>query len=798
MSRVGPLWRALAILVGSYLLLVYGFPPLMPRSLLWPFMAIIALSVLLYYSFDDRRWEAFKAPLRAFQDCPQLGWLRWLVVLLLPLGGGAISVHLLAERGAVPAELRQLHPAPPERFSAAGKSYQLAQLDNPFRTEVLALIEKDRPRALARYDQVVARGRDHYYQNCLFCHGDLLDGRGPLAPGLSPAPINFQDVGTIAQLEESFLFWRIATGGPGLPSEGTPWDSSMPAWHGELSDDDIWSLVTFLYDYVGQVPRIWDGERSAAVTAMTEAIRERRKAMRGSELYQFRCAVCHGEQGMGDGIAADRLYPRPRDFSLALFKFKTTPPQQLPTDDDLFTITKHGLRNSSMPGWGSLLSDAQIRSLLPVLKGFDTTAAWAPEGAEDEAFDEAGRYLKQDFIAVTEQEPLTARPPYDAASIALGREAFMKACNECHGDAGRGNITSGKRLADDWEQRIWPRDLTKPWSWVYTNRNTGHLEADRAATIEAIYRMISIGIAGTPMPAHRAVEEGNADPVSLAGRWQIANYVYSLREGEVVPSARGVLRARRVEGPLPERVDDPAWAAGTAVSVRLLPNVVSGERLYTPLNDAVTLRALYNDEAISFLLEVNDRTESRPGAAVAEAIQDRSLELYADALALEFPMPGASTTEPSVHKPSYWHGEGRRETAIWYWSAGSVEPPIAATTRQFVGSGLGRALRPLATPAALGSDARWQDGQWRVVLRRARHSDAEGGSLFDTGRYLPIAIANWDGSNGERGGRHTFSGWHWLLLEAGEGQPGTLLIPLTVTLLLALLLWGWLRPRRHP
>ena len=31
-------------------------------------------------------------------------------------------------------------------------------------------------------------------------------------------------------LRDTFLFWRISKGGPGLPEEGGPWDTAMPAW----------------------------------------------------------------------------------------------------------------------------------------------------------------------------------------------------------------------------------------------------------------------------------------------------------------------------------------------------------------------------------------------------------------------------------------------------------------------------------------------------------------------------------------------------------------------------------------
>ena len=54
---------------------------------------------------------------------------------------------------------------------------------------------------------------------------------------------------------ETFLFWRAAKGGPGLPSEGTPWDSTMPVWENYLPEEDIWASIMFLYDYTGLRPR---------------------------------------------------------------------------------------------------------------------------------------------------------------------------------------------------------------------------------------------------------------------------------------------------------------------------------------------------------------------------------------------------------------------------------------------------------------------------------------------------------------------------------------------------------------
>jgi len=58
----------------------------------------------------------------------------------------------------------------------------------------------------------------------------------------------------------------------------------------------------------------------------------------GRRLYVRWCATCHGHDGRGNGPAAPSLIPRPRDFTRGLFKYKSTPPDQPPTDDDLARV----------------------------------------------------------------------------------------------------------------------------------------------------------------------------------------------------------------------------------------------------------------------------------------------------------------------------------------------------------------------------------------------------------------------------------------------------------------------------
>jgi len=69
--------------------------------------------------------------------------------------------------------------------------------------------------------------------------------------------------------------------------------------------------------------------------------------MIGTEIYQFRCAVCHGKKGAGDGPAADFLYPRPRDFTLGMFKYKTSPGELPARDQDLIKTIRHGLNGTA-------------------------------------------------------------------------------------------------------------------------------------------------------------------------------------------------------------------------------------------------------------------------------------------------------------------------------------------------------------------------------------------------------------------------------------------------------------------
>ena len=73
--------------------------------------------------------------------------------------------------------------------------------------------------------------------------------------GLDPIPTNFTDAATIARVARHVSLLADFKEDPGLPEEGGPWDSAMPAWEKFLKEEEIWDVILFLYDFTGQKPR---------------------------------------------------------------------------------------------------------------------------------------------------------------------------------------------------------------------------------------------------------------------------------------------------------------------------------------------------------------------------------------------------------------------------------------------------------------------------------------------------------------------------------------------------------------
>jgi mono/diheme cytochrome c family protein len=238
---------AIVVVIAGHFALKYGIKPPIPSNLLFAYTMIIAIAVYVYLASNTERWESFVTPLSRLFVARETRLARGVIFVLLPLSVGWLVYAWGSGSPQLPAELRTIHPTPPGQITAWGKSFTLIGLENPLRKE---------PDKLGQYTD---EGKVTYFQNCFFCHGDNLDGTGHFAHGFIPPPANFVDVGTIAQLQESYVFWRIVKGGPGLPPESHPWNSAMPAWENFLSEEDIWKVVLYIYSGAGQSPRTWEG-----------------------------------------------------------------------------------------------------------------------------------------------------------------------------------------------------------------------------------------------------------------------------------------------------------------------------------------------------------------------------------------------------------------------------------------------------------------------------------------------------------------------------------------------------------
>lgn len=248
-----PLGQLGAIMAVAYLVIEFGIvyiPPLLgiesapvPASVLLQYMITVLVGALLFVSADEDRWQEFKRPLRAVLVNDDYTTIRNALLVVIPLMVGFVTFLQVRPTVAAPAALRSIHPAPPSRITFDGQEMVLDGLENPLREEG----------SIAEHYE---RGKVLYYRNCLPCHGDALAGAGHYAHGFNPAPIDLSS--TINDLTESFVFWRIAKGGPGLPVEGAPWNSAMPVWEDFLTEDEIWSVVIFLYEQTGLSPRTWE------------------------------------------------------------------------------------------------------------------------------------------------------------------------------------------------------------------------------------------------------------------------------------------------------------------------------------------------------------------------------------------------------------------------------------------------------------------------------------------------------------------------------------------------------------
>ncbi len=230
--------------IAVWAALRFGIQPPIPGQVMGLYMSIATVVILVFVVADEARAQAFVAPLVTLLRDRHLLVPRMGLLICLPLLLGWFTYTRVRPQFDPPFEARTIHPEPPASFRLNGADFDV--------------LGGHRPPGMEVNEENLAAGRRLYYRNCMPCHGDYLNGAGHFADALNPLPANFRDSGTISQLEEGYVYWRIATGGPGLPQQSTPWNSSMPVWQDFLSEEEIWQVVAFIYEASGSTPRTWD------------------------------------------------------------------------------------------------------------------------------------------------------------------------------------------------------------------------------------------------------------------------------------------------------------------------------------------------------------------------------------------------------------------------------------------------------------------------------------------------------------------------------------------------------------
>jgi mono/diheme cytochrome c family protein len=79
----------------------------------------------------------------------------------------------------------------------------------------------------------------------------------------------------------------------------------------------------------------------------------------GVDTYKAMCARCHSTPDGEASVYGQSFYPPAPTLPKGMAQY---------TDSQLFWLIKHGIRNTGMPAWGSMLSDEEIWQVVSLLK----------------------------------------------------------------------------------------------------------------------------------------------------------------------------------------------------------------------------------------------------------------------------------------------------------------------------------------------------------------------------------------------------------------------------------------------
>ena len=315
--KIGRFWSVVITLVVVYALIKWAvpwasreittlpFPLPVPGTLMLIYMVLTVVALFLLTTFSDSFLDEFMVPVKRLLRAEYGKLPRMLVLIAVPLLVGWQVYETTVPKVEVPVSLRIQHPSSnfPKKFESLKNpaanpdkaavsafvkqaqknevtlipqvmddverwmkeadpepAHMLAFFPTPPMKKFLAALKAgkmdDATARAALIEKNLFEGRALYAMNCRPCHGDSVAGDGPMADGFKLRPINFTDNGTIETIVEGYTFWRVTNGGPGLPTEATPWDSAMPEWKLNLTEEERWKIIMAEYDLAQKTPRI--------------------------------------------------------------------------------------------------------------------------------------------------------------------------------------------------------------------------------------------------------------------------------------------------------------------------------------------------------------------------------------------------------------------------------------------------------------------------------------------------------------------------------------------------------------
>jgi len=514
---------------------------------------------------------------------------------------------------------------------------------------------------------------------------------------------------------------------------------------------------------------------------------------RGKALFVRQCAICHGEAGDGAGPFAYLMNPRPRDFRKGKFKLTTTV-NQIPSDDDLLRTISRGMPGSAMPPWGHL-PPTDLNALVAFVRSVHVDAVRALLEADVK---EGSMQANEVAAALAERTlpgaPVVVppEPAFDDLRWFNGRRVYVEACAACHGQDGHPDPAAVKFDDDGYPDP--PRSFV---NGIFKGSSDG----------PELFARIAKGMRGTPMPAYEGTYTNDET-------WDLIHYVQSLARAGSQNRAQlrqGTIVAPNVAGPLPAGPTDAAWNQARPLYVAMTPLWWTDERV-----EGVVVQALHNDRELALRLTWLDPSRDDRAVRVDEfrdavAIQfslspdppfymgdktqhggvniwmwkaDRQKNIasgYQDVDAA-FPeravdmYPECPIRSKDMASVDWPHGKITEHLAtfITAWGAGNLvaDPNLKTAVECLVARGPGTLSGKPASMQVVQGQAAYERGVWSVQLQRTLdlphdHAQGDGGDerIFRPGDYLPVSLAVWNGSAGDRDGKKNISIWQKLVIE---------------------------------